>query len=281
VRTMRFLCSLLALLLLLSAVGCASTEQRTLEALRGAWYDDGTGLKYEFVSDAELVVPETQPDGGNTVKYSIVSGDNLRIENAGVVRIAKITELTDEKLVLAASAANEAGVYYREWAKTTVGKKQTQLIEGALEAAGRFAATRPMGGIVWISTRPSGKGSGWTTWPTTTIGRYRTAWDWTSLTAAEGSVDASGTGEKAVYTVSLVRTPPTQEELDAKGGKSGVLKTGGPRLPVGFSAAFKKQPAGTLFYTERGMLYSLGEGYAIGVRIGLTQEEGFWPMTGQ
>jgi hypothetical protein len=281
VRSAKLLCSLLALVLLLAAAGCASTEQRTLESLRGAWYDDATGLKYEFVSDAELVVPETQPDGGNTVKYSIVSGDNLRIENAGVVRIAKITELTDEKLILAASAANEAGVYYREWANTTVGRKQARLIDGAMEAAGRFPKIRPLGGIVWTSARPSGKGSGWTTWPTTTMGRYRTGWDWTSLTATETSIDASGTGDAAVYTVSLGRTPPTQEELDAKGEKPGVLKTGGPHLPVGYSPSFKKQPAGTLFYTERGMLYSLGEGYAIGVRIGLTQAEGFWPMTGQ
>jgi hypothetical protein len=112
------------------------------------------------------------------------------------------------------------------------------------------------------------------------MARYKTAWNWSDIRRASSDLKSSGSGANAGYAVICERSVPTTEEISAYYSKTKqVVEPGGPMIEVGYSTSMTKYPAGTFVYVKGGMLYSLGGGYALGVRHGVTEDQGFMPYT--
>ena len=273
------LCAVVLLSLsLLVTSGCTLTlnpEKRATRELRGVWYEDSSGARYEFMAGGDLILPRKRLGGGNTATYSVVPDKRLRVDNAGVVAVDTITRLDDQQLVLTSPSDGTTRTFFRDYAKTTVGKERTIRIDGGLAALKRFPSINPLPKIVWLQKAPKSSESTWTKWPTDSIARYKQAWDWSGIHWDGAPGGWSGTGDETVFSVDFPRPVPGKSGK----GMTATMSPGLARIAVAYSASWKTYPAGTYVYTSRGMLYSLGDGYMMGVGIGKTQAEGFFPFT--
>ena len=81
------------------------------------------------------------------------------------------------------------------------------------------------------------------------------------------------------YSFTFTRKIPTKVSLDSLRSDGSIDATAGlARIDVGYSATKAAYPAGTLVYLPGGLIYSLGDGFAIAlVRDAHTQS--FVPFT--
>jgi hypothetical protein len=273
----------LALVVLTSiAAGCAgqTAAPATYARLKGAWYQSATGLKYDFASPTLLVLPSMQPNGGNTIKYEILAGNKIALTQNGATKVEVIERLDEQVLVTRDPANGKAETYFRDLGKTAFAQTRAKIAAGALTALKRFPTIGPRSKIVWTTAPPSGSVSPWPSWPTSSIARYRTAWDWSTVKRSSSDVKVSGSGVNAGYAVVFERSVPTAKDLATYSARTGLIADpGGPLIEVGYSAATAKYPAGTFVYVRGGLIYSLGDGYALGVLIGPTEARAFAPYT--
>lgn len=274
---MRLLHILISVVVLGTLVGCARHLQpTTAEMLHGTWYETRTGDAYDFTDGSLLIVPHAQAGGGNAVTYSLVSGDRLDIQTAGSHRVSNIVTITPALLVLADPASNFQQRFVRDSAKTDLAKS---LQVGALTAASQMPTltTEPM--ITWVAPQPQGKGTEWTLWMTTSIDGYAQAWDWASLKPDRGAILTTGTGDSKAYTFSFTRKVPTEQYLRKYAADTSIEASAGlSHIDIGYSASKAAYPAGELVYLPGGLIYSLGNGYALAVTLD-PKSEAFMPVT--
>lgn len=252
----------------------------TYAQLKGVWYQSSTGLKYDFTSPTQLVIPITQPNGGNTIGYKIVDDNKLAFTQNGATQVLEIKKLDGDQLVTHDPASGQDKAYFRDLGRTDFAQNRAKIAAGALAAIKRFPTIVPQAKIVWTVVPPSGNMPAWPLWSTSTMDVYRKAWSWSDVKAADASVDTSGSGSSTGYAVVFKRTVPTAETLTASSQGGRIVEPGGPFIDVGYSASMAKYPAGTFVYLSSGiMVYSLGGGYALGVRVGPSESVGFVPYT--
>ncbi len=278
----RLALAVVLVLVLLAAAGCTqSASDVTYSKLKGVWYESSSGLQYDFASRTQLVLPEVQANGGNTIKYEILDGTKIALAQDGATQVSEIKTLDEQTLVTHNPTTGANKTFFRDLKKTDFAKAQEKMVAGALAALKRFPTIEPKQKIVWTTVPPSGGDiPPWPLWPTSSIARYKTAWNWIDFTRASNEITSSGTGADAGYAITFERSVPTTEQLDAYYAKTGiVVGPGGPLIDVGYSSTVATYPAGTFVYQGDIMIYSLGEGYALGVRIGATKAQGFTPYT--
>jgi hypothetical protein len=277
----RLVLTAVLVLALVAAAGCTqSASEKTYSKLKGVWYQSVTGSKYDFASETQLVLPDVQANGGNTIDYKILDGTKIALTQNGVTQVSEIKTLDEQTLVTHNPATGEDRTFFRDLKNTDFAKAREKLIAGALAALKRFPTIDPVAKIVWTVTPPSGNIPAWPLWPTSSIARFKTAWSWTDFGRSSDEITSSGTGADAGYAITFTRSVPTTEQLDAYFAKSGkVVGPGGPLIDVGYSSTVATYPAGTFVYRNDSMIYSLGGGYAIGVKIGETAVQGFSPYT--
>lgn len=302
------LAAVLLLAVSLTASGCAKTASaESSPTILGTWYDDATGAQYRFISDSLVVVPWKTPGGGNALAYSL-DGGRLDIVFGEEHRVSVVEELDAGRLVLADPITTERQVLMREVGTTRFASDLAAGAERLLREAGTVAAAPD---IEWASEMPEGEGTEWTAWSPSTLDAYAGAWDWTRATwAPEFGVATSGGGETMGFSFTLLRVPPPgeasgeeSETAAADGGETAEAEDGSaatgetdaadpaaaleeyvedppglPYIDVGYSAAKSDYAAGTLVYLDGGLVYHLGEGYAIPVELD-ADAQGFRPVT--
>jgi len=272
-------CAVLAVIVAVGLVAWNGSHA-TFSRLKGVWYESTEGLKYDFASETQIVLPSAQSNGSNTVQYSILDNSRLSLTYDGGTQILEIKRLDGQELVTHNPTTGADKTYFRDFNKTALAQARAKMANGALAALKRFPTIDPRPEIVWTVAPPSGNVPPWPTWPTSTIERYKTAWDWNDVRRSQSDVKISGSGADAGYGVAFQRSVPTTDELAAYYARTGqVVDPGGPLIDVGYSASKAKYPAGTFIYVKGGMLYSLGDGYALGLRIGQTEDRAFAPYT--
>lgn len=276
--------ALIALLATLSitltlTTGCATSSSASpSQALLGTWFEDRTGAEYQFVSDSLLVVPHAQPGGGNAVTYRLLGGNQLDVVANGAHHVSQIAELTPASLALADPLTGGRQIFYREPTRTAFARG---LEQGALAHARAMATLAADPSIVWVAARPRGKSGVWGAWPTSTMDTYGSAWDWSAVHTSTVPATAAGGGDAIAYSFTLRRTVPSQDYLAGLVVGDSVEPTAGaPKIDVGYSATMVPYAAGTLVYLPKGLVYSLGDGYAIAVGVA-PKAKGFYPLTHQ
>ena len=269
------LCILMAVVAL---AGCSRAQAQSSPSakLLGTWYDSVSGGEYRFVSDSILVVPHAQAGGGNAVSYRILDGDKLDIVAGSSHHVSFIESVTADALTLADPITGWRQHLYRSVSRT----QHIKSVEAsALAAVSEFATVTPDPTIVWVAKKPTGKGSEWTDWAPTTLSAYGTAWEWTGLKPDKVPVGTSGGGDAMGYSVSFTRKVPTTKALQDLLADTSIEATAGlDHIDVGYSASKAKYAAGTLVYLPGGLIYSLGDGFAIGVALD-RKAESFVPRT--
>jgi hypothetical protein len=253
-------------------------------SLIGTWFDDASGAQYRFVSDSVLVVPREMPGGGNAVTYSRLGGDRIDVVYAGVHRVSIIDELTPDRLVLADPLSDERQVLMSDAGRTTFA---SALATAAVDHASAVGSMTVSPDILWVADAPADQDPDWTSWSPASLAAYAAEWDWGSVMRAKGApIVASGGGPDIAFTFTLKREIPTAADLEAAHERltaalanMSVEPTGGlPYIDVGYSASKTDYPAGTLVYLPDGLVYSLGDGYAIPVGLDPATES-FVPVT--
>ncbi|MDR3685595.1 MAG: hypothetical protein P4L93_01370 [Coriobacteriia bacterium] len=269
---------LLAVIAVLVLAGCLRPQAQSSPQgkLLGTWFDSQSGDEYKFITDSVLVVPRAQPGGGNAVTYRIVDGDKLDIESSGSHHVSVIESVTPDRLTLADPISGAPQYFYRSIAKTRFIKSVEAT---ALAAVSQFGTITPNPEIVWLARKPTGKGTEWVDWMPTTLNTYGTAWDWSSLKRDKTLARTWGGGSAMGYSFSFVRPVPSNKSLEGLKKDTSIDATAGfPIIDVGYSASKAKYPAGTMVYLPGGMIYSLGDGYAIGVALD-RKNQSFVPLT--
>lgn len=279
---MKFLRVMLAALLLGAVVGCsrpaqpAAVKTTASQRLRGTWYESRTGAEYQFATDSLLIVPHAQAGGGNAVTYALLGDRRLDVQTAGTHRVSDIVTITAEALVLADPVSGYRQRFVRDPGKTEFMKSAEV---GARLAASQISTITIMPDIVWVAPKPTGKGSEWTTWSSMTFSAYTQAWDWSALKRDASFAKVAGAGDGAAYTFSFARKLPTAEKLRKYNADNSVEATAGlAHIDVGYSASKATYPAGTFVYLPGGMIFSLGNGYAIGIGMD-PKSQSFVPVT--
>jgi hypothetical protein len=205
-----------------------------------------------------------------------LDGNMLDVDSGSSHKVSRIERVTTDTLTLSDPISGRIQRLYRDISRTQhVRSTQTS----ALAAVSDFATLTPEPAIVWVATKPSGKGSEWTDWAPTTLSAYGTAWDWTALKRDGTAVLTSGGGDTMGYSFSFARKVPTTQQLKALQEDTSIEATAGfQHIDVGYSASKAKYPAGELVYLPGGLIYSLGDGFAIGVTID-RKTESFVPRT--
>jgi hypothetical protein len=262
-----------------TAAGCSRAEAKanaTTSKLLGSWYDNKTGGQYRFLTPSVLVIPHAQSEGGNAVTYQIIDGGTLDIATGSEHHVSTISKLTTQTLVLRDPLSNAGQAFYRDPTRTAFARSLETSAVAALRA---FPSTLASSGIVWVAKRPIGKGAGWTNWPPTTIGVYATAWDWGDIRRDTTPIAVAGGGSLQGFSFGYTRKVPTADALKRYAKDTSVEATAGlGRIDVGYSASKAKYPAGTMVYLPGGLIYSLGDGFAIPVTLD-AKNESFVPLT--
>jgi hypothetical protein len=270
----RVLAALLAVALCGGLAGCG--KPAVADQLLGSWYESRTGAQYRFVSRDVLVVPDAQPGSGNAVTYSVVGDDRLDVRAAGSHRVSIIDKLTTATLVLADPLSGRTEPFFRDAAKTTFAAR---LASGALRHASQASSLTAGPDIVWVARKPA---KAWARdWATSTFDVYATSWDWAALKRTALPVKSAGGGDTLAFSFTFARKVPSASALasaSAAADPSSEPTAGRRYIDVGYSASKAAYPAGTLVYLPGGMIYSLGDGYAIAVGLD-SKAEGFFPIT--
>ena len=277
-KTKRVLGLFGAAIALLALVGCSHSQAQSSASakLLGTWYDSQSGDEYKFISDSVLVVPHPQAGGGNAVTYRILGGDNLDIFSSGSHHVSVIDSLSADSLALTDPINGARQYFYRSMAKTAHAKS---LETSALAAASEFGTITPDPTIVWVAKKPTGKGSEWVDWAPSTLSAYGTAWDWSTLKRDKTPVRTSGGGSAMGYSFTFARKVPTPQQLETLYQDTSIETTAGlSRIDVGYAVSKAKYPAGTMVYLPGGLIYSLGDGYAIAVGVD-RKAQAFFPLT--
>jgi hypothetical protein len=264
--------------------GAAKTTAKTA-SLTGTWFDDATGAQYRFVSDSVLVVPREIPGGGNAVAYSRVGTDAIDLVYAGVHRVSVIDELTPDRLVLADPLSDQRQVLWSDAGRTAFA---SALATSALDHVSVIGSITAAPDIDWVADTPTDADPDWTTWSPSSLDVYAAEWDWASLMLAEGKpIVATGGGPGIAFTFTMQRVLPTKDELaSARAGLTGAAANSSTEptaglqyIDVAYSASRTDYAAGTLVYLPGGgLIYSLGDGYAIPVGLDPATES-FVPVT--
>jgi hypothetical protein len=258
--------------------GCARAQAQSSDSgsLRGTWFESQNGGEYQFIGDSVLVLPKTQATGGNAVTYRLLDGDKLDVTSGESHFVSRITSLTADTLLLTDPVTGTRQRFYRNLSRTA---HVRSLEATAASKVSRFATMTTEPTIIWAADKPTGKGTQWTSWSPKTLAVYGRAWDWTALKRDRTPMKSSGVGATRGYSFSFDRKMPTAEKILAFNEDSSVEATMGlQHIDVGFSAAKAQYPAGTMVYLPTGLIYSLGDGYAIAV--GLDRKgQSFVPVT--
>lgn len=277
-RTRRVFGLLCVATALLAIAGCVRPQAQSSPAskLLGTWYDSRTGDEYKFISDSMLVVPHVQPGGGNAVTYRILDGDKLDILSSGSHHVSVIDRVTADRLTLADPITASKQYFYRSMSRTQYIKS---IEASALAAASQLGTIGAYPSIVWVAKEPKGKGAEWVDWSPTTMTGYGTAWNWSTLKRDKKPALTWGAGPTMGYSFSFTRKVPTPKQLKAFQKDTSIEATAGlSHIDVGYSASKAQYPAGTLVYLPGGLIYSLGDGFAIGVALD-RKAESFVPLT--
>jgi hypothetical protein len=276
--TRRRLSALCAAIALTALAGCGHGVATTdiPGKLLGTWYDDRSGEEYRFISDTLVVIPHAQAGGGNAATYRLVGTSTLDITSAGTHHVSVVQSVGPEVLTLADPLGGFQQHLHRHLPQT---QRARSLEASALVAASNFATLAPEPEIVWAAKKPTGKGAEWTDWAPSTLAAYASAWDWSILKRCGSPILVSGNGDSAGYAFTFARTPPTAQKLEDLRTESSIEATAGHyRIDVGYSASKAHYPPGTLVYLRGGLIYSLGDGFAL--RVGLDRKhESFVPLT--
>ncbi len=273
--------ALLAVLVALTLValgGCASRGPQTgvSSAILGTWYDSRSGAQYRFLPDGVLVVPTPQAGSGNAVAFKLLGDGGLDVTTGDTHRVSLISTLTAGELVLTDPVTGRAQPLLRDPGATAYASSLARTAIVHLGDAALYSADTT---ITWVANRPSGKGSEWTNWPTSTMDVYLQSWDWAGLKRTADPITSAGNGDTMGYSFTLRRTVPSEATLTATWTDESIEPTAGlPLIDVGYSAAKAEYPAGALVYLPGGMIYSLGDGYAIPVGRD-PKAETFVPLT--
>jgi len=272
------LCLVLVLLALPVLAGCARAQAQSPESpsILGSWFESLSGGEYQFLGDNLLVLPKAQATGGNAVTYRVLDGDKLDVLSGGSHYESEIESLTTDTLVLADPATGMRQRYYRSLSRTSY---VNSIESTAASKVSRFATMTIQPQIVWAAEKPTGKGIQWTSWSPRTLGTYGRAWAWTTVKRDRTPVKVSGHGDLRGYSFSFNRKMPTAEQLLAFNEEGSVEATMGlQHVDVGYSASKTEYPAGTMVYLPTGLIFSLGDGYAI--EVGLDRRgQSFVPST--
>jgi hypothetical protein len=266
-RHKKVLGALLLVLMLLAVSGCARAQAQSPESatLLGTWFENESGGEYQFVGDNVLVLPKTQATGGNAVTYRVLDGDKLEVVSGQSHYVSEITSLTTSTLVLSDPVTGANQKLFRSLART----RHLKSIEGtAATKVTRFATMTVDPNILWVAEKPTGKGSQWTSWSPKTLDTYRKAWVWTTVKRDRTLPKTSGGGDTRGSSFSFKRKVPTSAQILAFNDEASVEATKGlDHLDVGHSASKAQYPAGTMVYLPTGLIYSLGDGYAIAISL--------------
>jgi hypothetical protein len=258
--------------------GCARAQAQSSDSgsLRGTWFESQNGGEYQFIGDSVLVLPKTQATGGNAVTYRLLDGDKLDVTSGESHFVSRITSLTADTLLLTDPVTGTRQRFYRNLSRTA---HVRSLEATAASKVSRFATMTTEPTIIWAADKPTGKGTQWTSWSPKTLAVYGRAWDWTALKRDRTPMKSSGVGATRGYSFSFDRKMPTAEKLLAFNEENSVEATMGLRyIDVGYSASKAQYPAGVMVYLPTGLVYSLGDGYAIAV--GLDRKgQAFVPLT--
>ncbi|MEI8083129.1 MAG: hypothetical protein WCI74_14930 [Actinomycetes bacterium] len=257
------------------AAGCMRPKAASnSSSLLGTWYEGRTGAPYRFVSATMLVVPHTQTGGGNAVEYRILDGDKLDIIADGSHRVSIIKSASSQAFVLEDPLSGKDQPFLRDPTKTAF----VHSMEASAQLAiSNFGTTTPDPTIVWLAPQP--KDAGWPDWNPASIAAYGMAWDWGGVARDGTPIRISGVGDASGYSFTFNRRVPTAERLAAIDGDTGIPTTrGSAKIDVGYSAAAIRYPAGTMVYLPSGLIYSLGDGFAIGVALD-KENQSFLPLT--
>jgi hypothetical protein len=275
----------LSLAALLPGCGGATAQAAPKPAsLIGTWFDDLNGTQYRFVSDSIVVVPRELPGGGNALTYSRIGDDRLDILYGTVHRVSMIDTLTADSLVLADPLSDEHQLLRSDAGTTTFA---SQLATTAVEHANALTDVKAVPDITWVTEMPADQDPDWTSWSVSTLDAYALEWDWSAVKKAKGApIVATGGGPNIAFAFTLERKVPTAEELmaaratlPAAVANTSVEPTAGLKfIDVGYSAAKADYAAGTLVYINGGLIYSLGDGYAIPVALDYATSS-FVPVT--
>ena len=263
---------MIALVSVLPISGCAKGSPAVSTALAGAWYDSRTGTQYQFIGDHTLVLQRPQPDGSNAVTFSLPDDKTLDVTARGVHRVSTIATLTADALVLIDPVSGTPQNLFRDARRTTYAAR---LARGAVEHAAGFAGLTAATDITWTAARPAGDAAAWGDWSPSTLDAYAQEWDWVHVKPARVPIAIAGGGDAMAYSFTLKRRVAVAPPADA-----GDTKTvrGSTFIDVGYSVSKQEYPAGTLVYLRSGLLYSLGDGYAVAVRPDIANEA-FIPIT--
>jgi hypothetical protein len=268
-----------ALLAFAAVAGCGSSHvsaESPARSLLGAWYDSASGAEYQFMSGSIVIVPHAQADGGNAATYRILEGNKLDIVSGTSHHVSLIETITPESMTL----ADPLGGFKQHFCRSLTKTRHLKSLEAsALAAASNFATTAPEPEIVWVAPKPTGKGAEWVDWAPTTLSSYATAWEWTKLARDQTPARTAGAGDSRGYSFTFTRRVPTAEQLQDVLAESSIDATAGQaRIDVGYSASKANYSAGTLVYLPGGLIYSLGDGFAIPVGFDWKRES-FVPAT--
>jgi len=259
---------------LLGGLASCGQPPTTADRLLGSWYESHSGAQYVFVSDGVLVVPSAQPGSGNAVSYAVLGSDRLDVKAGGAHRVSIIRTLTSGTLVLADPLSGRTEPFLRDPGRTGYASR---LASGALRHASQVPSLSAESDIVWVAKKPA---TAWARdWATSTFDVYGTAWDWSGLKRARVPVQTAGGGDTLAFSFTLQRKVPSRSALASASPDPSTEPTAGERyIDVGYSASKAVYPAGTLVYLQGGMIYSLGDGYAIAVGLD-RKAKGFFPIT--
>jgi hypothetical protein len=274
--------AVLALTLAALVSGCAPQASQNASRLIGTWFDDHTGSPYRFVSDTVLVEPQETAGGGNAITYTLTGTNGLDIASGGAHRVSVIDQLTPARLVLADPITDARQVLLRDAGQT---RFAADLAKTAVAHASTVGSIGPSPIITWVAPMPKGKAAAWTAWPPVSLGAYASEWDWSSIKrAARVAITANGTGPDLAFAFTLQRKVPTGADLEASRtatppADSSTEPTSGLKyIDVGYSASKTDYAAGTLVYLPGGLIYSLGDGYAIPIGLD-AKHKSFVPLT--
>jgi len=274
----RILVAILALLAVGLLGGCARAQAQstTPDRLLGTWFDSASGGEYRFMHGSLLVVPHALAGGGNAATYRIIDGDQLDIVTANTHRVSVIESITADKLTLEDPITGSEQLFFKNAGSTAFARS---LEASAQAAVSDFATTSVDPDIVWVASKPSTRTAEWLGWDPTTLNTYGAAWHWSGLKRDKTPTRTSGGGGGMGYSFGFVRKVPSPKDLaKLKADTSLDASAGLEHIDVGYSASKAQYPAGTLVYLPGGMIYTLGNGFAVGIAMD-KKTQTFVPLT--